>query len=49
MEFDPTECPECHEHERREIDIEPNKNYRDYVYACNVCGHVWTIRVRQEE
>ena len=42
--MDPTECPQCHEHARREIDVEPHKNYRVYIYACTKCGHVWNIK-----
>lgn len=41
--IDPTECPHCHEHARREIDIEPSENHLTYVYVCTKCGHVWNV------
>ena len=42
--IDPTECPHCGAHARREIDVEPHKNYWVYVYACTKCGKIWNVR-----
>jgi hypothetical protein len=44
QEYDPTECPQCHEHARREIDVEPSGNYLTHVYVCTVCGKIWNVR-----
>lgn len=48
-EYDPTECPNCHEHARREIDIIPQKEYDIYDYLCTKCGKVWSIRKRHDD
>ncbi len=44
VEYDPTECPNCHEHARREIDVEPSESYLTHVYVCTECGKVWNVR-----
>lgn len=47
--LDPTECPACHEHERREIDIERRGVYLDYKYICVNCGNTWTVSEKIEK
>ena len=48
-EYDPTECPNCHEHARREIDVEPSGNYLTHVYVCTECGKIWNVREHKDD
>lgn len=42
--IDPTECPNCHKHARRETDIVLHGNYHVHTYICSYCGKLWTER-----
>lgn len=44
QEYDPTECPHCHEHARRETDIDLHGDYHIHTYICAHCEKLWTER-----
>ena len=42
--IDPTECPHCGAHARRETDIDLHGDYHVHTYICAHCEKLWTER-----